>query len=130
MKKILLVFFSIFAFVAISNEVNAQNVYFTNDKYVSAGTMTAQIYCSQVVTIKFEVQVSGGSSYTSSRFVVAGNSLYGAASAGQTNSTFYTVSMPAGYSDVTAYTSNGTGVLLISEINGKPTSTRPLVVRP
>ncbi|HCO66334.1 MAG TPA: hypothetical protein DIT04_01030 [Dysgonomonas sp.] len=126
----------VFAVTALGSKLNAQDVYFTNQKVNTDGNrVDAQVYASQPVTVMFELQTtqaSNTSGHGSYMIIDYSNYLsvympYGSGNPSKT--TYYlTAQLPAGYSNVVVTASKVTSVLLIKEVNGRSFSRPPIVL--
>ncbi len=131
MKKILFILFSVFVFASISNHANAQDVGFGNDNNPGSNSLKGTIHCTQAATVTFELRVYAGSNseYGSANCWIRGYGyFYVSAPKGQQASKFFTISLPAGYTDVEIFADKSSSVVLFATaINGRSHSTRPMV---
>lgn len=130
MKKSFFILITLFAFLAVSNSLKAQDVYF-GDEQKGSSTFTAKVTCTQAATVKFEIQTSSPIQYGSATYRIWGvnfqilySTIY---EPGTRRIDYMTIDLPKGTSKIEITGHKSTAVILLSTVNGRPASTRPIV---
>lgn len=130
MKKSLFILISLFAFVAMAGNLKAQDVSFGYEKK-SGDTFTAKAICTQAATVTFELQTSSSIVYQGATYRVWGvetKVVYSTIYTPGKRIDYMTIDLPKGESNIQINGWKCTAVMLLHSINGKASSTRPIVV--
>lgn len=129
MKKMFFILITLFAFLTICTSLKAQDVSFGYEKKIG-DTFTAKVTCSKAATVKFEIQTSSSIQYGWANYRIHGinyESAYYTLYQPGKRIDYMTLNLPSGTSDIEITGYKCTAVILLSAINGKTATTRPIV---